>query len=256
MEFSFLGFTLTALLGSFVGLLIGGFSKGALGAGLPLISVPILALFMPVPQALVILIVPIFITNIWQAMQGGNLKVVWKRFWPIAIMLVIGVGVGAQILVRLSEQQLYLIMGLIVMAQPVLRLLKPNASFTPQTQRWLGPLVGFTGGAVGGMSGFYGPLILVYLATLKLQKDIFTATVAMLFLFGGGALAVFLAQVGVMTANDMLMSCIALIPASLGILWGQKIRARISQTTFDRALSITLLVMGVSLLMKAYSTGA
>jgi len=246
-----LGLSLAAVAGSFIGLFLGGFSKGALGVGLPLIAVPVLAFFMPVPEALVILTVPIFVTNIWQALQGGNLRVVLKRFWPMAVALVIGIGLGTQILVRLSEQTLYLIMGLMVLTQPALRVLKPGFTVSETSQRWAGPVTSLVSGGVGGMSGFFGPLLMVYLATIRLPKDIFTATVAMLFFFGGLALAVFLAQVGVMQQDNLLASAFALLPAAGGIMIGQKIRSRISQKQFEKALTVVMLVMGLSLLAKA-----
>lgn len=251
MEFSILGFSLSAVIATFVGLLLGGLSKGALGLGLPLIAIPFLSLSMPVPQALVILTVPIIVTNIYQAVQGGNLRSIVKRFWMVAIAMSVGIVIGAQILVRLDPRILYLIMGSIVMIQPALKLLRPHTVISEGTQRWLGPSVGTLAGFVGGMSGFYGPVLLVYLASLRLQKDVFTATVAVLFLTGGLVLAGSLAQVGVMNINDLLMAGLACLPAFLGIFWGQRIRARINQAQFEKALTVTMFIMGLSLLYKA-----
>jgi uncharacterized protein len=251
VDFSLLGFSVSALIATVVGLLLGGLSKGALGLGLPLIAIPFLSLSMPVPQALVILTVPIIATNIYQAVQGGNLRPVVKRFWLVAVAMSIGIVIGAQIMVRLDAKVLYLIMGSVVMLQPVLKLLRPHTTISESTQRWLGPSIGTFAGLVGGMSGFYGPMLLVYLASLRLQKDVFTATVAVLFLTGGLVLAGSLAQVGVMNVNDLLMAGFACLPAFLGIFWGQKIRARINQAQFEKALTVTMFIMGLSLLYKA-----
>jgi uncharacterized membrane protein YfcA len=251
MEFNLLGFVPAAVFATFAGLLFGGLSKGALGVGLPLIATPFLSLAMSVPQALVVLTMPIITTNIYQALQGGNLRAAVQRFWPMAVALSLGIVIGAQILARLDSKTLYLIMGLIVMIQPVLRLVRPDAIITGTTQRWLEPAVGAFAGVVGGMSGLYGPVLLVYLASLRLQKDFFTTTVAMLFFTGGIVLAAALSQVGVMNYNDLMMSALACIPAFLGIFLGQKIRARINQAQFEKALTVTMFIMGLSLLYKA-----
>ncbi len=250
---TFLSLSIAALAGSFFGLLLGGFSKGALGLGLPLIAVPILSMFMPIPQALAILTVPVFITNIWQAMQGGNLGTVVKRFWPMTIALVIGIGLGTQLLVRLDQKTLYLIMGTVVLIQPAVRLLKPNFVLSLSAQRWVGPSMAAGGGLLGGVSGFYGPPLMVYLAMLKLPKDLFTATIAMLFFVGGLSLAIFLAQLDVMNQSNLILSTAALIPAVLGIFIGQKIRARISQKQFERAITVAMLLIGLSLLSKGFA---
>jgi uncharacterized protein len=168
----------------------------------------------------------------------------------MTIALAAGIGIGAQILVRLQESTLYLIMGSLVLTQPAVRLFRPNTIISDKTQRIAAPVVSFVSGIVGGMSGFFGPLIMVYLAMTRLPKDIFTATVAVLFFVGGIALAAFLAQLGIMTKNDLLMSCIALAPAAGGIYIGQKIRAKISQGQFDKALTVMMFLMGISLLWK------
>jgi uncharacterized membrane protein YfcA len=248
-----LSLSIAALAGSFFGLLLGGFSKGALGLGLPLIAVPILSMFMPIPQALAILTVPVFLTNIWQAMQGGNLGAVIKRFWPMTIALVIGIGLGTQLLVRLDQKTLYLIMGTVVLIQPAVRLLKPNFVLSLSAPRWVGPGMAAGGGLLGGVSGFYGPPLMVYLAMLKLPKDLFTATIAMLFFVGGLSLAIFLAQLDVMNQSNLILSTAALIPAVLGIFIGQKIRARISQKQFERAITVAMLLIGLSLLSKGFA---
>ena len=109
------------------------------------------------------------------------------------------------------------------------------------------------GGLLGGVSGFYGPPLMVYLAMLKLPKDLFTATIAMLFFVGGLSLAIFLAQLDVMNRDNLILSTAALIPAVLGIFIGQKIRARISQKQFERAITVAMLLIGLSLISKGFA---
>lgn len=242
--------TAIALAGSVVGLVLGGLSKGALGLGLPLIAVPIIALFMPVPQALALLTVPILVTNIWQSLQGGNLGVVWRRFWPMAAALMMGIGAGTQVLIRLDPATLYLVMGCVVLIQPGVRWLKPGYLIVEERQRWVGPMVAGFSGVLGGISGFYAAPLLVYLTMLRLPKDIFTAAIAMLFLLGGFALALFLAQASVLTRDVLTLSVAALVPAVAGIYIGTRIRFRISQAQFERGITLVMLMMGVSLIGK------
>lgn len=243
--------TLFGLVWSAFGLFLGGLSKGALGVGLPLLSIPVLSLYMSVPQAVVLLTVPIMVTNVWQAFQGGNLPRVMKEFWPMALALVVGLGLGTQLLVLLSERWLYVIMGLLVLTQPALRWLRPDFEMSTATRRRVGPALAFVGGLLGGTTGLFGPLIMAYLAMLRLDKDVFTATVAMLFAAGGIALALFLARVGVMGGPQLLQSALALLPVSAGILIGQAIRSRISQAQFEKALPVVMVAVGLSMLWKA-----
>lgn len=242
-----------AIVGGVIGLFLGGFAKGALGLGLPLIAVPIIALTMPIPTALAILTVPIFVTNIWQSVQGGNLGTVWRRFWFTGLALMAGIGAGTQVLVRLSPGTLYILMGCVVLVQPAVRLLRPTYRLDGEKERWAGPVVAVFSGLLGGITGFYAAPLLVYLTMLRLQKDIFTATIAFLFLLGGTAMAIFLAQASVLTGEVLAYSAFALVPAVLGILVGIRIRMRISQAQFDKGITIVMVLMGASLIAKGLS---
>ena len=49
---------------------LGGLVKGVLGVGLPLVTVPLLSLVLPAPQAIGMLVVPVLLANLIQAVQG------------------------------------------------------------------------------------------------------------------------------------------------------------------------------------------
>jgi uncharacterized membrane protein YfcA len=234
------------------GLLLGGFSKGALGVGLPLIAVPIMALSMPVVSTVAIMTAPIFFTNVYQALRGGLFPEVLRRFGLVGVGMVVGTALGSQILISLDDKTLYFIMGLLVLALPLVRLLRIDREISVKTQGWLGPLFGFLGGLVGGISGFWGPLILIYLVALRINKDLFAAAIGFLFTTGGVSMSIFLTGHGIMDTEHFGYSLIACIPVFLGIFMGQKLRSRISQSQFDRALSITMTVIGLALIYRAF----
>jgi len=241
-----------AIVASAAAVFLGGMTKGALGIGMPLLAIPVMALFMTVPQALTVLAIPILVTNLWQALQGGNLKAMVQRFWPLAITLAVGIGVGAQALVLFDQKVLYLVMGLVVLIQPMMRFLKPAFQFSQRAQKFLGPAFAGASGVIGGMTGFFGPLLVVYLATLGLQKDHFTAAVSMMFVVGGLSLSLFLVQLGFMKGPELTVSMATLLPALTGIYAGQLIRSRINQKQFEKGLAFFLLLLGISLLIKAF----
>lgn len=241
-----------AIIASAVAVFFGGMTKGALGIGMPLIAMPVMALFMTVPQALTVLTIPILVTNLWQALQGGHFKALFQRFWPLATMLAVGIGLGTQALVLFDQKIIYLVMGLVVLVQPLMRMLKPDFTFSQKAQKVIGPAFAGASGIIGGMTGFFGPLLLVYLATLGLNKDHFTAAVAMMFVVGGLSLSLFLAQLGFMKGPELTVSMATLLPALGGIYAGQLIRSRINQKQFEKGLAFFLLLLGISLLIKAF----
>ncbi len=73
--------TSTAIIIGMTFLLAGGV-KGVIGLGLPTVSLGLLAATLDLTTAMALLLIPSFVTNIWQAVIGGNGKIILKRIWP------------------------------------------------------------------------------------------------------------------------------------------------------------------------------
>ena len=56
----------------FLAFCIAGFVKGMVGLGLPTVSLGLLSLFVDLPTAMALLVMPSLVTNIWQAIAGGE----------------------------------------------------------------------------------------------------------------------------------------------------------------------------------------
>src|SRR5580704_11395627 len=56
--------------------LLAGLIKGVIGLGLPTVSMGLLAIVMPPLQAAAILVLPSFLTNVWQMLAGPSLPTV------------------------------------------------------------------------------------------------------------------------------------------------------------------------------------
>ena len=52
--------------------LLAGGVKGVIGLGLPTISLGLLAATLDLPSAMALVIIPAFVTNIWQGTSGGH----------------------------------------------------------------------------------------------------------------------------------------------------------------------------------------
>ena len=71
--------TVIAILGTF---LVAGLVKGVIGLGLPSISLAVLTVVTNLPSSMALLLVPSLVTNIWQAVRGGKIRVILIRLWP------------------------------------------------------------------------------------------------------------------------------------------------------------------------------
>ena len=60
----------------------GGMVKGLIGLGLPAISLGIMVLGLQLYDAMAILLLPLFATNVWQGITGGHFSPIFYRLWP------------------------------------------------------------------------------------------------------------------------------------------------------------------------------
>src|SRR5438093_3782691 len=95
-------------------LALAGLAKGVTGMGLPLFATPILALVFGARSAVVIMSIPTFVTNLLLILEGRDSVPVLRRIWPVAAAGVVGVIVGLNLLVRLDQNLLGLVIAALV----------------------------------------------------------------------------------------------------------------------------------------------
>jgi uncharacterized membrane protein YfcA len=232
--------------------LAGGVVKGAVGVGLPLVAVPMMALVLKPTTAIALPMIPILIANFWQTWECGYFRISLKRFWTLFVALIPTTLIGGQLLVSVDADTSAMLLGLMLMIFCVLQLSPLSLEIPPPAERWLSPLIGLISGFIGGMTSFFGPIPVTYLILLKLPKDEFVGTIALFYLVACSMLYVMLAAHRILTLDELLVSTLALIPVMIGLLLGRMLRRRISQENFRRALIAVLFALGLSLLGRAF----
>lgn len=234
-------------------LLAGGIVKGVSGLGLPLVAAPVLANFIPVPQAIALLTVPSIVTSIWQVVHGGHYVGVMRRMWPFIVAMGCGIVAGVSVLVSIDVKLLYLLLGAFVAAFSLLFVRRVVFMLTPNSERWAAPMFGLAAGFIGGVSMMFGPIFAMYLSGLGLDKNRFVATVSTVNLSAALILALALSRHDVFDVQTFAASTALTIPTLAGIFIGQRLRARIDEESFRRALAIFLLVVGANLIRRGFS---
>jgi uncharacterized membrane protein YfcA len=246
-----LGLPSAALVALFAVFVLGGVVKGITGAGLPLVLVPLTAQFLDVPVAVALLTVPMVATNVTQAMEGGHTLPAIRRMLPILAFVIIGLLIGVHLLLSIDRRLLDLSLGISFLALAALLMFMPHVRIGEAAARWAGPVVGFVAGVLGGMSAMFGPPMIAYLVGRGTDPDsfikqmaifAFTASLTMLLALGGS---------GAMSAGDMLMSAVAIIPIQAGMPLGRWLRRRTKPQWFRIAVLIVLALGGLDMLRRA-----
>lgn len=230
---------------------LGGALKGVVGLGLPLLSLPLMSLALPLKTAVALLVFPSFATNITQSFQGGMFKPTLRRFWTMALTLGVVIGLTTQVLVLVPERVLYAVVGTVLIALTFVLRRRSEWHLTPRHEIWVGPLTGVAGGIIGGISAIYGPPIMLYLAALRLSKREFVAAVSLLLLVGNTGLTIGLFGFEVASPIDLALSALAILPTFAGMWLGRRVHMQLSEQRFAAVLNLVYLATGISFLVRA-----
>ena len=241
-------FSITAIAGTF---LLAGAVKGVIGLGLPTVSLGLLTATLDLTTAMALLIVPSFVTNLWQAVIGGNSRAILLRIWPFLVMATATVWLGATALTRLDLSLLSGLLGGLLVIYSTLNLSGVRLAISAQREVWAGPLFGTANGILTGMTGSFVVPGVMFLQAIGLSRDMLVQAMGMLFTASTVALALALQGNSILTTQLSLVSAAAVIPAAAGMVIGLRIRRRLSEKRFRQIFFIAILVLGAYIIAKA-----
>ena len=231
--------------------LAAGLIKGVIGLGLPTVSLAVLTVALDLPTAMALLLVPSFVTNLWQALAGADTRLVLSRCWPFLLAATLTVWIGAR---ALGEVEIYLLsalLGVLLATYALLSLGGLRISVTPRNRTWAGPLLGTLNGVLTGMTGSFVVPGVLYLQAIGLPRDALIQAMGWLFTLSTLALAVALQQHGLLNRELGIDSTLGLLPALAGMWLGQRLRGRIPETEFRRLFFAALLLLGTYITFTA-----
>ena len=95
-----------------------------------------------------------------------------------------------------------------------------------------------------------GPLVFTYLIAKGLRGQAFTKEASLFLVLSAALMALILASTRNFDPKDVVISTVALVPVSLGMYFGQKLRDKIPAEAFKRLVLLVVLVSGLQLLQK------
>ena len=235
--------------------LLAGTVKGVIGLGLPSVSLGLLTVAADLPTAMALLLVPSFVTNLWQAAVGGKAGEIVRRLWPFLLMATLTVWLGARALTQIDLAHLSALLGVLLATYAAISLAGIRLAFSPRQEAWAGPLIGSANGILTGMTGSFVVPGVMFLQAIGLPRDMLIQAMGMLFTASTVALAVALQSNNMLTAENGLFSLAGLAPALIGMVIGQKIRRHLPENTFRRVFFCALLILGGYIVSSAVFGG-
>lgn len=225
--------------------LLAGFVKGVIGLGLPTVSLALLTTGFGLIPAMGLLIVPSFVTNIWQGLSGGSLAAILKRLWPFLITMFLGTLLGAKGLVRFDTVLLAALLGVLLCVYAGLNLLRPKVTDIRQAEAWLGPGAGAATGVLTGLTGSFVVPGVIYLQALAMPRDTLIQAMGVAFTVATLALAIALNDQQLISQELGILSAAGVAPAVIGMVIGQRVRRWLPEALFLRIFFAALGVLGI-----------
>ncbi len=232
--------------------LAAGLVKGVTGMGLPTVAMGVLATTLPPAAAAALLVVPTFVTNVWQMLGGPGMRPLLRRLWAMMLCVVVGTFLGTRLLVSIDPAWSARLLGLALLGYALHALLAPALSVPARLESRLSPLIGLVTGLLAGATGIFTVPAVPYLQALGLQKDDLVQALGLSFTVSTSALAGGLFVHGALAMDQLGLSLLALVPALAGMWLGARIRHRISPQSFRRCFLLLLMLLGLEQMLRSF----
>lgn len=222
--------------------------RSTFGFGEALVAVPLLALLIPIDEAVPlaalfsVTVAALVMVQDWRHVHVGDAQ-------RLVISTLFGLPLGLLLLTRVPEVVIKSLLGLVMISFSSFCLLHRNL---PELKhdRWA-PGFGFLAGILGGAYGMNGPPLVVYGTLRRWSPEQFRATLQGYFLPASvlGLCGYLLAGLWTTQVNQ---SFLVSLPGALVAIWiGRMINRRLHAAAFHRYVHAGLLLLGTVLLAQS-----
>lgn len=216
--------------------------QGVAGFGRALVAAPLITLFTPADETVVIMIMlGVVSAVIMVAKTHRNLHI--KRILPMVFSGILGSIAGVQILFVLPVKELKIVMGAFIIVSAVI--LATGFRIKIKNEKIAYSTAGFIGGLTNGAISFGGPPTVLFLQNQNEEKRVFRANLSFYFLVIGFVGSINLGLNGMLTIGLAVQAGILALPTVLGIFFGNFLSHKLPEKIFRKIVLIVLFATGV-----------
>lgn len=242
------GYQLTIVL---VAVVIGSVSKAVTGMGLPVIVIPIAALFVDIEDAVVVIALPNLVANgVLGARERRHVSET-RDLKTLSIAGAIGAIGGTLLFVNVPDEPLVIALIVAIVFYIVMFFLKPDLRTTPEQSRRWAPGVGALAGTFQGAIGISGPIVGSWIHSYRLPRGAHILSVTALFFISGFVQFTVLIASGELSGR-VVATLLACIPVLATIPLGTRVRDRVSGRGFDLAIVGMLGASSIALCVRTF----
>lgn len=234
-------------------LAVGSFAKGLTGSGLPQLAIPVMALFLGVERAVIIMSIPGVFSNVWLVWLHRRASSQSRDLPVLLVTGTVGAVAGTVLLTTVDGRWLASTLATLIVVYVVLRVRRPHALLSRSASFWTSPPVGLAAGAFQGATGISGPLLATYLHAFGLVPAVYLFSLSSLFLVFAVTQVATLAVLGAYTTTLLGAGLLALVPVALMMPVGSWVSRRLDPARFSRLIMVTLVAAALALVWRAFA---
>ncbi|MFK5979065.1 MAG: sulfite exporter TauE/SafE family protein [Rhizobiaceae bacterium] len=227
-----------------------GAVKGIVGFGLPVLAIALLSLTFDARIGMVLVLMPAITTNVWQCFVGNGLIEIMRRIWPLLLTAMMAIWIASGYLNVVDGTLLTRLLGLLLMIYALSTLAGVTIELGGNREKWVGPLVGALNGVFTGLTGSLSLPGVLFLNSIDLPRALLRQSMGLLFLVSSTTLMVALYFRGALSIEANLVSALSVIPALIGMMFGEWLGKYLSERLFRRIFLIGLTMLGAMLILN------
>lgn len=210
-----------------------GFFHGLIGFGFPIIATPLLTLMFDFKTALLLSVLPSFVSTLLNTFRGGNLGASLGRFWFMPAFHLCGAFLGTLILIHApSEPFILLLAGLLVLYLYRERLGKLDVPAVRAHWIFFGAAAGLAGGVFEATANVALAPLIIYFMILGVAPTALVQVLNLCFMFGKITQIVTWTTAGGVPLAFWAASAPWALLSLILLLAGERIRKRVSADTY------------------------
>ncbi len=223
--------------------------RGATGFGAGVVAIPLLVLVLPLRVVIPVMTALGILASFGQTLREFR-HVEWRGVRSLLVPTLVGWGAGLWLFQTLHPEMLRNALALFIIGY-ALWSLAPRRIELRAPRVWLAPLAGAGGGLVSTLfGGMAGPIFVVYLNALNLDKTRFRATMSCILFLLALLRAGGYGSLGLYDAAAIALLALLVPVMALGMVFGERVHHGLDEGVFKRVVALLLVTSGVALLLK------
>ncbi len=226
--------------------------RGTAGFGGQTVAVPLLTLLMPITIVVPAVTVLTVVSSVVHWLQDWS-KIAWREIARLMPFTLLGVLIGLYLFDRFDSRTLTRALGIFVMLYACFALMSASRPVAAplRLMRRLGPVLSATAGAIGTVfGGGAGPLYVIYLNSLRLEKDCFRVTITTILTFQAVVRVAGYWRLGFYDGSALYLITAGFPMMLIGARLGHALAGRIDQGRFNFGVGLLLMAIGAGLFFK------